>query len=126
MYAAFSRGDVPAILSHLADDVLWAFEANDKISWAGIRHGRHEALGFFTGIADDLTENHLDMTEFLAEGDIVASFGRYSATVKKNGRKVSSPVAHYFRFHNGKVTEYRNLINTAAFSDAMSAHAASA
>ena len=126
MYAAFGRGDVAGIMAHLADDVLWTFEANDKISWAGIRRGPQEALGFFTGIADDLTDNHLDMTEFVAEGDIVAAFGRYSATVRKNGRKVSSPVAHYFRFRNSKVVEYRNLINTAAFSDAMSVDAASA
>ncbi len=126
MYAAFGRGDVHGILAHLADDVVWSFEANDKISWAGVRHGKDEAVGFFTGIAADLTDSHLEMTEFVAEGEIVASFGRYSATVRKNGIRVSSPVGHYFRFKNGKVAEYRNLINTAAFSDAMSASAASA
>ena len=89
------------------------------MSWAGVRHGKDEAVGFFTGIATDLTDNHLDMTEYVAEGDIVAGFGRYSATVRKNGIRVSTPVGHYFRFKNGKVAEYRSLIVT-AFSDAMS------
>ena len=126
MYAAFGRGDLEGILAHCMDDVQWNFEANDKISWAGNRRGKEEAAGFFVGIAADLTENELQMTEFVAEGDIVASFGRYAATVKKNGIRVSTPVAHYFRFSGGRVAEYRNLINTAAFSDAMSASAASA
>lgn len=126
MYAAFSRGDVPSIMAHLADDVVWGFEANDKLSWAGIRHGKEDALGFFTGLAKDLVDHKLEMTEFLADGDVVASFGHYSAAVRKNGIVVHSPVAHYFRFHNGKVVEYRNFANSAAFSDAMSTEAASA
>ena len=125
MYAAFGRGDLDGILAHCTEDVVWSFEGNEKISWAGVRRGKEEAAGFFVGIAADLTDNDLQMTEFVAEGDIVGSFGRYAATVKKNGIRVSTPVAHYFRFSGGKVAEYRNLINTAAFSDAMSASAAS-
>jgi ketosteroid isomerase-like protein len=105
---------------------LWSFEANDKISWSGIRRGHQEALGFFTGIAADLAGPYLEMTEFIAEGGLVASFGRFEATPRKSGRRVNTPVAHYFRFKNGKVAEYRNHINTADMADAMSSDAASA
>jgi len=126
MYAAFGRGDVATILANLTDDVLWSFEANSAISWGGIRRGPQEAAGFFGGINQDLTDNVLDITEFVGEGDVVATFGTYAATVRKNGRRVTTPVAHYFRFRDGKVAEYRNFINTAAFADAMVAAGASA
>ena len=119
MYEAFGRGDVPSILTHLTDDVIWSFEGNDRISWAGIRRGPVEAVGFFQGIATDLADSQLDMNEFLSHGDIVASFGRFAATVRKSGIRVNTPVAHYFRFRDGKVAEYRNHINSAAFSDAI-------
>ncbi len=121
MYDNFGKGDIPAILAQLSDDVVWSFEANDKISWGGIRRGPAETLGFFQGIADQLSDPFLEMTEFLADEDRVASFGRFEATVRATGRRVSTPVAHYFRFRDGKVCEYRNHINTAAFSDALTA-----
>ncbi|HEY4361069.1 MAG TPA: nuclear transport factor 2 family protein [Bryobacteraceae bacterium] len=126
LYAAFGRGDVATIVANLTDDVLWSFEANSAISWGGIGRGPQEAVGFFQGMAGDLADMKLEMTEFVSEGDVVASFGRFDATVKKNGRRVSTPVCHYFRFRDGKVAEYRNHINTAAFADAMTAAGASA
>jgi ketosteroid isomerase-like protein len=58
------------------------------------------------------------MTEFLASGDAVAVFGRYSATVRATGVRVDTPVGHYFKFRDGKIVRYVNLINTAAFVEA--------
>lgn len=115
MYAAFGRGDVPAILASLADDVSWEFEAPAQISWGGYRRGPKEVVGFFEGIASDHGDPKLTMTEFVESEDAVAAFGRYEATVKATGVRVSSPVGHLFKFRNGKVVRYINLINTAAF-----------
>ncbi|MGA2213868.1 MAG: nuclear transport factor 2 family protein [Bryobacteraceae bacterium] len=119
MCATFGRGDVDAILSHLAENVSWEFEAPKAIGFGGIRRGRQEAVGFFTGIAEEHAEPVLKMSEFVASGDVVAAFGRYEATVKKTGIRVNTPVVHYFKFdQNGKVLRYQNLINTGAFLEA--------
>jgi ketosteroid isomerase-like protein len=58
------------------------------------------------------------MTEFFSNGDAVAAFGRYQATVKATGVRVDTPVAHYFKFRNGKVVRYINIINSGAFLEA--------
>jgi ketosteroid isomerase-like protein len=58
------------------------------------------------------------MTEFFATGDAVAAFGRYQATLRKNGVRVDTPVAHYFKFRDGKVARYMNIINTGALVEA--------
>src|SRR4051812_9479202 len=52
IYAAFARGDVPAVLDRLADDVAWEEWADNSAQRAGLadlapRHGRDEVAGFF-------------------------------------------------------------------------------
>jgi ketosteroid isomerase-like protein len=115
MYAAFGRGDIATILASLADDVQWEFEAPAQISWSGIRRGPHEVAGFFSGIAAEHADPDLQMTEFFESSDAVASFGRYSVTLKKTGQRVDTPVAHYFQFRDGKVSKFINITNSAAY-----------
>ena len=118
MYAAFGRGDVETILNNTTEDVSWEFEAPAALSWSGIRKGRKEATGFFTGIAAEHENPVLKMTDYFSTDDAVAAFGRYDATVKATGKRVSSPVGHYFKFRDGKVSRYINLINSGAFLEA--------
>ena len=126
IYAAFGRGDVPFILASMADDVSWEFEAPAEISWAGIRRGPQEAAGFFAGIAAEHADPKLEMTHFFESEDGVAAFGRYSATLRATGVRVDTPVGHYFRFRDGKIVRYINLINTAAFVEAARTKSATA
>jgi uncharacterized protein len=116
MYAAFGRGDVAGVMAHLADDVVWSAEGPAAMVFTGVRHGKRETLeGFFGGIAQEHADPKLEMTEFVSEGDSVAAFGRYAATLKSSGQRVDSPVGHLFKFRGGKVVHYTNLLNTAAF-----------
>lgn len=119
IYAAFGRGDVPAILGRLADDVVWEFEGPTAISFTGIRHGVPDASGFFTGIDREHADPELQIQSVIGAGDEVAAFGRYTATMKTTGKRVSSPIAHYWTFRAGKVARYVNYIDTAAFVDGM-------
>ena len=118
MYAAFGRGDIPFILSQLDDNVVWEVEAPATISFAGIRRGPSQVVGFFEGIVKDHNDPKLSISDVFADGDKVAAFGRYDVTMKSSGKPVSSPVAHFWTFRNGKVTRYVNYINTAAFVEA--------
>jgi uncharacterized protein len=56
IYAAFSRGDVPTILSHLADDVVWdnSGVASKECPWNGNFRGKAKVPGFFTAVGDNL------------------------------------------------------------------------
>jgi len=119
IYAAFGRGDIATILGSMTDDVSWEFEAPAALSWSGIRRGPKEAAGFFAGIAAEHADPKLEMTEFFSSGDAVAAFGRYQATVRATGVRVDTPVAHYFKFRDGKIARYMNVINNGAFLEAM-------
>jgi ketosteroid isomerase-like protein len=52
IYESFGKGDVPAILDVLADDVEWeAWENNSAVNagvpWMVPRHGKADAVHFF-------------------------------------------------------------------------------
>ena len=52
-YGAFGRGDVPAILAMLADDVAWEHDwGGAQLKWYVTRRGPQEAAGFFATLAD--------------------------------------------------------------------------
>jgi uncharacterized protein len=123
MYAAFGRGDIAAILSHVAKDADWEAEGPAEMVFTGIRHGVEEIKGFFAGIAQEHADPNLEMTEFVSAGDSVAVFGRYQATLKRSGVRVDTPLAHLWKFRDGKVVHYVNLTNTAAFVSALAAKA---
>ena len=55
------------------------------------------------------------MKHFIASGDEVAVFGRYECTVNATGKHVDSPIAHYWRFRDGKAVANTNIVNTAAY-----------
>ncbi len=115
MYAAFGRGDVRATLAQLDSEVSWEFEAPAELSFGGMRRGPGEVTGFFEGIAKDHLDPKLEAQHYMTHGDNVAMFGRYEATLKANGKRVSTPLAHFWTFRDGKVVRYVNYINTAAF-----------
>jgi ketosteroid isomerase-like protein len=123
LYAAFGRGDLPFILSKLTDDVSWEFEATPELTWSGVGQGHQQALHFFTNLAAEHENPVLDMPEFLANDDTVASFGRYQSTERGTGVRVDTPVAHYWKIRDGKVCRYVNIINSAAYLKAKEAGA---
>lgn len=115
IYEAFARNEPQAILAQLDEKVVWEFEAPNEISFSGTRRGVSEVRGFFDAIAKDYSKPKLEMADFVASADAVAAFGRYSATVRATGRQVKSPVAHFFKFKEGKVVRFANFLNTADF-----------
>ncbi len=47
------------------------------------------------------------------------TLGRYTATVKATGKKLDTPIAHYWKFQDGRVVRYVGLTNTAAAVEAL-------
>ena len=126
MYAAFGRGDVQTILDHLTDDVEWTLEGPASFPFSGKRIGKQQVRGFFEALGGTQTDMKLLPEQFVAQGDHVAMFGRFSATVAATGESYDSPIAHLFTLRDGKVCRYVNLTNTAAMAAAYPAASAMA
>jgi len=119
LYAAFGRGDLPAILAQLANDIVWESEGPAIISFTGIRRGIPETTGFFEALARDHSDSRVTITDYVADGDTVMTLGRYTATMKATGKKLDSPIAHYWKFRAGKIVRYVGLVDTAAAAEAL-------
>jgi ketosteroid isomerase-like protein len=125
MYAAFARGDVQSILGQLTSDVEWRLDGPAVIPYAGTRRGPAEVVGFFQALATTQEDMILTTDHFIAQGDTVATIGRYAATIKATGRHIDSAIAHFFTFRDGKVSRFVDFGDTADMADAYT-HAAAA
>ncbi len=123
LYDAFGRGDVPFILDQLASDVEWVFEGPATVPYCGRRHGAKEVVGFFEALGGQ-DNRKLTIEHTVAQGDRVATFGRYAGTVRATGKSFDSSVAHLFIVRNGKVQLFLDFGDTAAMAAAYQGAAA--
>jgi len=108
VYEAFGRGDLPAILDVLTDDVDWASSVSStEVPWWGVRHGKAEVTDFFVKLADGTETTEFTVLELLGEGDTVLTVVRYRVTAKETGREAEMLLHHYFKFRAGKIAYYR-------------------
>jgi uncharacterized protein len=120
-YAAFGRGDVPAILELLTDDIEWIEPGPaDVIAAAGTYRGKEEVAGFFATLAENAEIHRFEPHEFIAQGDHVVVLIHSESTVKSTGRKVTNHVAHVWAFEGGKVARLEMFQDTAAIAAALS------
>jgi ketosteroid isomerase-like protein len=117
IYAAFGRGDVPAILEHLADDVAWeAWDDNHAqragVPWLRPRRGRDGAAEFFSAIAAWEIRDFKVLRLLEADDAVVAEVAIDAVT--EAGAPVRDEELHLWSFGNGgRVTRFRHYVDTA-------------
>jgi ketosteroid isomerase-like protein len=125
IYEAFGRGDVPAILDHVADDVRWEQWPNGNAAQAAdvpymrARNGREEAAKFFQDIQDDFEMNSFKPHTFLEGDGNLAVVIEVDLTVRSTGKRVQDEEIHLVEFDSdGKLSALRHLLDTAKAIDA--------
>lgn len=118
IFDAFGRGDVPAILERLTEDVDWVIPGPASvIPYAGARKGREGALEFFTRYAESLEMEAFEPREFVAQGDKVVVLGYERFRVRTTGRIAETDWALVFTFRDGQVSRLQSFEDTAALGD---------
>lgn len=116
LYAAFGRGDIPAILNHLAEDVAWEYTPTSaQVPWLQLRHGRHEVPKFFESLSAIEYHNFQPKT-FLQNdnGLIIVALIDIEMTVKATGKKiVEEDEVHIWHFNEeGQVSKFTHKADT--------------
>ena len=117
IYAAFGRGDIPAILDRLADDICWehwddSFAHRADVPWARPRTGHGGASEFFS-IVRDFQITEFTVKNLMASGDQVAAEVVIDARPPGGGRYRDEEL-HLWTFNNqGKVSRLRHYVDTA-------------
>jgi uncharacterized protein len=114
-YAAFGRGDLPAILELLTDDIEWIEPGPPDVTpAAGTYRGKDEVARFFATLSEAVDINKFEPHEFIAQGDHVVVLIHSESTGKRTGRKLTDHLAHVWTFKGGKLAHFEAFHDTAA------------
>jgi uncharacterized protein len=118
IYAAFGRGDVPAILERLAPDVRWDHWPDGSggqrhgVPWLEERTGPEEVAEFFAALAA-LDIHRFEPTALIGDAEHVAALIDIELTVLATGERFRDAEVHVWTFDpGGRVSEFRHVVDT--------------
>ena len=120
MYEAFGRGDIPAILAQLADDVDWEAGGTDHgIPWLRPGRGIDHVASFF-GTLSAIDFKRFEPFSIVDDGNRVIALINLEAVVIDTGRSINDIEVHVWTFgDDGKVTAFRHMVDTIAHRAAL-------
>jgi len=114
--AAFVRGDIPAVLNALTDDVDWFIPGPpDRVAFSGARRGREQVMQFFITLDATIEFLKFEPRDYVAAGDKVVAFGHNYDRMKSTNRFFDNEWACLFVVRDGKIAKVRMYEDTAAF-----------
>jgi hypothetical protein len=119
IYAAFSKGDVPAVLGAFDPQIKWLeaehFLLADQNPYVG---PMAVAGGVFQRLVERIDNFGVYPEHYHEAGDAVVVEGHYKGTMKATGVAVNAQVAHVWRLKDGKVTGFQQYTDTKQWDDA--------
>ena len=114
IYQAFGRGDVPAILERLAEDVEWEHDAVDHdVPWLKPGRGKQHVLSFFGAVGSLLSISKFEVKSLLEGGNQVVAVIDIAATLTTTTKSFRDLELHLWTFApNGKIARFRHVVDT--------------
>jgi ketosteroid isomerase-like protein len=114
LYAAFARGDGPAVLASMDPAIVWneaeSFPYSDRNPYVG---PAAVAEGLFFRLATEWHNFQALPAEFFDAGDTVVVLGRYKGTYKATGAALDAQFAHIWHLRDAKITAFHQYTDTA-------------
>ena len=114
-YDKLKAGDAPGALGLMAHDIEWITMWHYKVIGRG---PEHVAEGLFKPLMAEWSSFALDPTEFIVDGDTVVSLGRFTGVHGSTGKQAEAGYAHVWTVKDGKITRFRQYIDTLAIAEA--------
>lgn len=115
IYTAFGRGDLPAILACLAEDIEWEYGSTpNPVPWLQPLRGRAQVPRFFDALLTQVEILRFEPRLCLGEGARVVGVVDFEATVRATGKRlVEIDEVHLFHFDaQGQVARFRHRADT--------------
>ena len=118
MYAAYTRGDVPGILSHMDNSITFTVPGTQANPLAGTRRGLAAMKQFYADLASIVDLNVFEPREYIAQGNKVVVLVHYAGTFRSTGRRMEADSAMVWTLENGKVVRFQEYTDTEAAANA--------
>jgi ketosteroid isomerase-like protein len=118
-YAAFGKGDIPAILDMLTPDVTFGIVGRKQDApFFGMHHGKAGAAEFFKQLDAAHAISMFEPQRYLAAEEKVFVWGHYTWTMRKSGVSDTTHWLHVFTVRDGKIAEWHGHNDTAMLAAA--------
>ena len=112
MFTSLQRGDMAGVLDRLSDEIEWRVAGPSELPYAGTHRGRGEVAKFFQTFDQAAEFEVFEPREYLAKGDKVVALGHERQRIKATGRVVETDWAMVFVVRDGRITRFRNYVDT--------------
>ncbi len=113
LYDAYARRDFDRVADIIDEDVDWIIYGPVQVfPFAGQRRGRKAVLEALAGIAKDYVLERYETRIVVVEEDRAAVMSDVAFQQRSTGRTVSTQLANFLRFRNGKLVEFREFANS--------------
>ena len=117
MFAAFDRGDIPAVLGMVAEDADWQSPVTGAVSseipWARLRRGKGEVAAFFGELNEQMQVEKMETGAYTAQGDRVVVEGKNRGMVRATGRSYQHDWVMIFTLRQCQIVRMRHYYDTA-------------
>ncbi len=109
LYAAFGRGDLPAVLATVDEEIEW--HSPENLPHGGDFSGR-EALGrFFRGIGEHWESLEIALEALLSGGDRVVALARAHGRLRATGEQYEYFAAHAWTLRGDTPVRFDEYVN---------------
>jgi len=116
-YAEFTRGDIPAVLDSMTDDVEWVISPGSPLG--GTFRGKAQVGEWFKRLGGEVEYTTFEPAEFIAQGDKVVVLVHLAGTGRATAKKFVDDVAHVLTYRGGKLAHFRAYTDTATEGEAL-------
>jgi ketosteroid isomerase-like protein len=110
LYAKLSEGDAPGALALMTDDIEWIPMMDYHLDGRG---PQKVLEGMLLPALAEWETFILAPSEFLIEGTRVVSIGRFRSKHRSTGKLAEVDYAHVWEVREGKISRFRQYIDTA-------------
>lgn len=121
VYAAFGRGDIPAVLAAFHPEIEWRqAEGNpyhpDGTPWIG---PQAVLENLFMRLGSEWDGFTVAIRALHDAGEHVVMEGRYTGTYKPTGKSIDAQVCHVLGVRDGKLVSFQQYVDTGQLQAAM-------
>jgi ketosteroid isomerase-like protein len=110
VYEGFAKGDVPAVLGLMADDIDW--QEPETLPFENQSSPQEVAENVFGPVVTMIEGFTVVPDEIHEAGDVVFAIGAYRGKGANTGKELDAKFVHVWRIRDGKIAGFRTYTDT--------------
>lgn len=120
IYTCFGQGDIPGILSKLAENVTFFNGSDPKVApFGGEFKGKEGVIRFFTALGGNVETTHFEPSNFSEENGKIINNVRHDGIVRSTGKPFSVNVLFTWAFNEqGQAIDWKGTGDFSSINNA--------